>query len=157
AVGPQAASGGAATGPATVEIVVRETKGAGGERHRANAGRIRIGRGDECELRPLGLSESVSRVHAEIVLKPDGEAVLRDARSRNGTLVNGKLISGDHRLKKGDRVQLVDEGPELTVEQIAVLGRAVKPAGAPASEPAPAPTPIRRSFGGKGATGFFKD
>lgn len=64
---------------------------------------FRIGRGLECHLRPN--SEEVSRNHSEITLT-DTEAVVRDLGSRNGTRVNGKLLTGSHTLKSGELLQV---------------------------------------------------
>lgn len=147
----------------------------------ATGGRIRIGRGKECELRPVEIGDaSVSRVHCEVVLLPAGGVVVRDARSRNGTLLNGEPLSAERPLAVGDRIQLGDAGPELLVERLEGPGVAApvpppaapEPAHAPhahAPEPAVAPAPAaaaavpagapdaRRSFGGKGRTIFIRD
>jgi predicted component of type VI protein secretion system len=64
---------------------------------------FKIGRGETCHLRPN--SEQVSREHAEFTL--EGNSVnVRDLGSRNGTLVNGKALTAEHRLKHGDLVQV---------------------------------------------------
>jgi len=49
--------------------------------------------------------ESVSRSHALLTLN-QGEAVVKDLNSSNGTYVGGKRISREMRLQSGDRVQL---------------------------------------------------
>jgi uncharacterized RDD family membrane protein YckC len=49
--------------------------------------------------------ESVSRSHALLTLN-QGEAVVKDLNSSNGTYVRGKRISRETRLQNGDRVQL---------------------------------------------------
>ncbi len=144
--------------PQTLRMVFREART--GESFEGTGGRLRLGRGMECEVRPVGPSDTaVSRVHAEIVLKPDGSVVVRDARSRNGTYVNGKQLSAEHPLKVGDHLLLGDGGPELIVEHLTAPGAPPSPPGklaaagvAPAAEPRG-----RRSFGGKGATVFFKE
>ena len=60
-----------------------------------------IGREQDCHLRPN--SESVSRHHCCFTL--DAFCLrLRDLGSTNGTLVNGDAITGQVRLKPGDRV-----------------------------------------------------
>jgi hypothetical protein len=61
---------------------------------------LRIGRGDECELR-LG-SDSVSRFHAELFFEEE-QWILRDLRSTNGTTVNGWRITATP-VHPGDRV-----------------------------------------------------
>ncbi len=150
----------------------------------ATGGRIRIGRGKECELRPVEIGDaSVSRTHCEVVLLPEGGVVVRDARSRNGTLLNGEPLSAERPLAVGDRIQLGDAGPELLVERLEGPGVAApvppppapKHAAAPPATPAPrGPEPVaapaapaaaapvaapedRRSFGGKGRTIFIRD
>lgn len=65
--------------------------------------RFKIGRGETCHLRPN--SELVSREHAEFRLTADS-LHLSDLGSRNGTLVNGKAITGEVELKHGDLVQV---------------------------------------------------
>ncbi len=156
---------------ATVVLLERRTD----EHFRAECGRIRIGRGKECELRPIGPDDTpVSRVHSEIVLLPDGRVVVRDAQSRNGTFVNGSPVARDRELKSGDVIQLGPTGPELAVIDI-VLPSREKPA-APGTSGKAAPKAeakrksksaaaraaeklgaARRSFGGKGATIFFNE
>ncbi len=144
--------------PQTLRMVFREART--GESFEATGGRLRLGRGMECEVRPVGPSDTaVSRVHAEIVLKPDGSVVVRDARSRNGTYVNGKQLSAEHALKMGDHLLLGEGGPDLIIEHLSAPG---VPPSAPgrlaAAGVAPAAEPRgRRSFGGKGATVFFKE
>ena len=62
---------------------------------------LRIGRGPGCEL--LLTDASVSRRHAEL-LHLNGEWVLRDLRSTNGTMVNGWRITGEVVVRPGDQV-----------------------------------------------------
>jgi len=54
-------------------------------------------------------SKTVSRVHARII-RQDDEVTIRDLHSRNGTLLNGKPVSGDFesRIKDGDLVTFAD-------------------------------------------------
>ena len=137
-----------------------------GGRIEKEGARLRIGRGPECEIRPVQEGDtSVSRIHAEIVLKPDRAIILRDAGSRNGTTVNGNEVRAEHELREGDRIQLGNEGPELIVSRL-VGGRpppppvaepAAKQGAAPAAEKPKAPAPARRSFAGKGKTMFFRE
>jgi pSer/pThr/pTyr-binding forkhead associated (FHA) protein len=75
-----------------------------------------MGRGPECYLRFN--SEWVSRQHCVLRVGLE-QALLRDLGSRNGTLVNGVLLAGDHVLAQGDHIQLgpvvfevfLEEGP----------------------------------------------
>lgn len=62
----------------------------------------RLGRDSHCEVH-LEDSEA-SRTHAEIEFV-DGEYVLRDLGSSNGTFVNGNRVT-EHTLRIGDRVQI---------------------------------------------------
>lgn len=153
--------------PGNLKLVVRELRT--GQRFEAVGGRLRIGRGQECEIRPVGPTDtSVSRLHAEVVLKPEGKAVVRDARSRNGTYLNGEKLAGEKVLAVGDKILLGEGGPELLVEGLmlpsvpAAAGQdqasVPKRAAAPKEElPLPRGERARRSFGGKGATVFFRE
>jgi pSer/pThr/pTyr-binding forkhead associated (FHA) protein/S1-C subfamily serine protease len=148
-----------------LRIVMMETKS--GEQFQASGGRIRIGRGKECELRPVGPDDTaVSRVHSEIVLKPDGRAVVRDAQSRNGTYLNGKLATGERDIGRGDKLRLGASGPELMVARLSLPGEEdSEPAGPQrqrrresiAAKVVAKLGEARRSFGGKGATVFFNE
>lgn len=62
-----------------------------------------IGRSDDCNLRPN--SDAISRRHCIIIVSGDVVGI-RDLKSRNGTLVNGKKITGDKRLRQGDRLRV---------------------------------------------------
>ncbi len=64
---------------------------------------FKIGRGETCHLRPN--SEQVSREHAEFSISDDS-VIVRDLGSRNGTLVNGKALTAECRLKDRDLVQV---------------------------------------------------
>jgi DNA-binding CsgD family transcriptional regulator len=60
-----------------------------------------VGRGPDVDL-PID-DESVSRRHAQFRLD-DGQPVVEDLQSRNGTLVNRRPIVGRARLSVGDRI-----------------------------------------------------
>jgi pSer/pThr/pTyr-binding forkhead associated (FHA) protein/S1-C subfamily serine protease len=88
-----------------------------GRRYEARGARIRLGRGHECEIRPVETSEvAVSRVHAELTVGPTGALVIRDAASRNGTFLNGERVSDPLPIRLGDRIALGQGGPVLIVE-----------------------------------------
>ncbi len=111
AAGPQAPPG------AILKLVFEEAKT--GRRYSASGAFIRIGRGSDCEVRPLGADdELISRHHAEITLAADGAALIRDARSVNGTFLNGKYLEGEKPLQEGDQIALGEEGPVLFVEEL---------------------------------------
>jgi transcriptional regulator with GAF, ATPase, and Fis domain len=64
----------------------------------------RVGRSEDCQVR---LEDAgVSRIHLRIAMSPSGEAVLSDAGSQNGTLVNGARLAGTRVLVAGDVVEL---------------------------------------------------
>lgn len=62
-----------------------------------------IGRSSGCHLRPR--SDLISRRHTEVAIE-DGEVVVRDLGSRNGTYVNGERIEGDCKVKVGDQLRV---------------------------------------------------
>jgi pSer/pThr/pTyr-binding forkhead associated (FHA) protein/S1-C subfamily serine protease len=149
--------------PPHAEVVLHHQ--ASDRRIEGSGGRLRVGRGRECELRVPETEQAVSRVHCEVVLKPDGKVVLRDAQSRNGTFHNGQRVTGDRPLALGDRIKLGDKGPEFTVERIEVSMGATgatdtkrqKPAGSNVPVVPAVPIAPRRSFGGKGRTLFVQE
>src|SRR6266516_4273141 len=88
-----------------------------GKRFEARGTRIRLGRGSECEIRPVGAADTVvSRVHAELTVGPSGALVVRDAGSRNGTFVNGERVAAAVPVRIGDKLMLGPGGPVLIVE-----------------------------------------
>lgn len=62
-----------------------------------------FGRGEECHVRPN--SEWVSRQHCLLRVAAEG-VFLKDLGSRNGTLVNGELLTEERQLQPGDHIQL---------------------------------------------------
>ena len=85
------------TTPATIEVRLGQ---AAGTRRELNA-RTSVGRSTSADL-PLD-HVSVSRKHAEFVPLPEGRWLLKDLGSRNGTSVNGDLIS-ERVLRDGDQI-----------------------------------------------------
>jgi uncharacterized RDD family membrane protein YckC len=92
--------------------------------------------------------ESVSRSHALLTLN-NGEAIVKDLNSSNGTYVGGKRISRETRLQNGDRVQVgaavIDlriMAPNVPSERTALLGPdelSLQPPVPPVAPPASAP------------------
>src|SRR3954447_3826534 len=64
---------------------------------------IVVGRG-ESGLGNLGADTEISRRHAQFRWLDDGRIMIEDLGSTNGTLVNGRRISGPHVLGHGDRI-----------------------------------------------------
>jgi pSer/pThr/pTyr-binding forkhead associated (FHA) protein/S1-C subfamily serine protease len=130
--------------PPEAVLVVSLVRVPSGHRLDATGAVLRVGRGEECEIRLAG-EKVVSRVHCEFMLGPDEAPVVRDAHSRNGTLLDGHPVAGERVLHAGARIRLGPEGPELIVEQVRVTG-AHRPAGtsrlaAPVEARAPASPP----------------
>jgi pSer/pThr/pTyr-binding forkhead associated (FHA) protein len=68
-----------------------------------HAGATRIGRSPACEVTID--DPAISREHALILVEGDA-AVLRDLGSRNGVRINGRRVSGDVPLSRGDRIRI---------------------------------------------------
>jgi pSer/pThr/pTyr-binding forkhead associated (FHA) protein len=69
----------------------------------ALADELTVGRGGGCGI-VLGDDTFVSQVHARLYRR-GGDVFLEDLGSRNGTFVNGEVIGGATRLRRGDQVQ----------------------------------------------------
>jgi pSer/pThr/pTyr-binding forkhead associated (FHA) protein len=67
--------------------------------------KVVLGRGTDADIKFAG--DNVSRNHAELEFTADGP-MLRDKGSTNGTYVNGERITGDVKLKPGDRIRIGD-------------------------------------------------
>ena len=64
-----------------------------------------IGRHPDCTI--VVDAGAVSRYHAKITRRPNG-FVVEDSGSRNGTYLNGRLLTGPHPLKTGDQIRVSD-------------------------------------------------
>lgn len=62
-----------------------------------------IGRAEDCQLRPR--SDLISRHHCVLLIEESFVAI-RDFGSKNGTLINGERIVGEHELKQGDHLTI---------------------------------------------------
>lgn len=79
----------------------------------------RIGRSPSCELIiPEAPQSPVSRVHAELAVRPDGSVLVVDAGSTHGTYVNGERVELARALAVGDVITLGRTGPQLTVRAL---------------------------------------
>jgi hypothetical protein len=78
--------------------------------------RVRIGRAVDADVSLAGHpSRVVSEEHAIVEFR-DGWYRVVDAGSRNGTFVNGELLSAPRPLRDGDLLQLgADTGPQIEV------------------------------------------
>lgn len=70
---------------------------------------IKIGSSQACQI--VLNSKHVSSLHAELTLLDDGQIILEDKNSLNGTYVNGKKIdpAREINIQRGDRVSFADE------------------------------------------------
>ena len=82
-------------------------------------GRVRLGRGDEAEVRVA--CADVSRLHCEIEVAEDGRVTVTDLGSRNGTDVNGVRLTGPTRIGPDDIVCAAGRVP-FRVLQAQALG-----------------------------------
>lgn len=82
-------------------------------------GTVTVGRGPTCEI--SSSDPRLSRTHASFEIV-DGEVVVRDLESSNGTTVNGAKIS-EHRLRPGEKVEI---GP-FVIELITAPEPVIKP------------------------------
>lgn len=96
------------------------------------AGKLLMGRAEECDIRPLG--EEVSRRHCSVVAT-DAEMTVEDLKSRNGTYVNGTRIAAKTVVADGDILRV---GPLELKISFAVPAAAVPESAAPAAAGAPA-------------------
>lgn len=107
----------------------------------------------------LGDDPELSRVHAKVTRNPNGQIVIQDLGSTNGTVVNGQRITGPVALNPGDTVQLGRTTLQFqggAAQQATALG-AAPPAGAAAAAagpPPPAPPPSAPAPGQPAAAPF---
>ncbi len=66
-----------------------------------------IGRHPECEV--VVEDSSVSRRHAQIVIDAEGQFLLEDLKSRNGTTLNRRNVHGPTKLFDGDLIEICEE------------------------------------------------
>lgn len=85
-----------------LRLRILEPPGRRGETHAIDR-ELTVGRGAGCAI-VMGDDTYVSQLHARL-FQQNGESYIEDLGSTNGTYVNGKLISGATRLRRGDQVQ----------------------------------------------------
>lgn len=97
---------------------------------------FRIGRDETCHLRPN--SVEVSRRHTEITVT-ETAVMVSDLGSRNGTLVNGKVLNGPHRLKSGELMKVGPLTFAVSIQETAASLASLHAGGSP--PPAPSKVP----------------
>ncbi len=90
----------AGEGPA---LIVRSGGGRAGEAFIPQGERTTIGRSPDCDI--FLDDVTVSRKHA-VLVEQDGDFLIEDQGSLNGTFVNRKRIDAETRLESGDEVQI---------------------------------------------------
>ena len=106
-----------------VRLAVRHLTGARAtqidELQLGDAGELILGRGASAAVRFDSREDiRVGRLHARITWSGEAPTVfeLTDLKSRNGTFVNGRLITTPVRLSPGDIIQLGSLGPEVQLQ-----------------------------------------
>ena len=82
-----------------MSFLVLMTGGKAGERYRLVKEKTILGRHPGCDI--VVDSGSVSRQHAAVEMK-DGNWWIEDLGSRNGTLINGEKLNGQHQLEAAE-------------------------------------------------------
>ena len=97
-----------------------------------------VGRGESGMGNLRGDSE-ISRRHARFYRGEDGRLLIEDLGSTNGTLVNGRRITGPRLLAPGDEVQLGETvlRYEAAATQVGATVIGARPEGAAAAPPPP--------------------
>ena len=117
-----------------------------GFRETFDSTRVRVGRHPDSDLQFDPETErEVSTYHAVLARDEDGWFV-RDLDSRNGTLVDGEPVEGDHRLGDGDRIRFGRGGPLI---RISTVPDTVAGGDRVAGDGAPSTTSILRSEVGR--------
>ena len=88
------------------------TGGKAGERYRLVKDKTVIGRHPGCDI--VVNSGAVSRQHAVVEMK-QGSWWVEDLGSRNGTLINGRKLSGPHQLEAADEIGVCEDRLVFTV------------------------------------------
>jgi DNA-binding winged helix-turn-helix (wHTH) protein len=109
-------------------LIAREGQLAG-ERWTIESAEFLIGRGSDCDI--VLPERQVSRHHAKILLD-EGQYVLHDLDSKNGTHLNGTQVIGSAPLRDGDEIQIAlcvkllfvgtDATVPLTVDEVEQQG-----------------------------------
>jgi pSer/pThr/pTyr-binding forkhead associated (FHA) protein len=74
---------------------------------------IVLGRESSCNIQYDESYSTVSRQHAAIQMDEQGCTLIHNPNATNPTLVDGRPISSNYKLKTGDEIQLANEGPRV--------------------------------------------
>ncbi len=95
----------ASSEPSEVPMLVAYEGKLAGQRWLMEGDSLLIGRSSDCDI--ILPERQVSRHHARIVRTPDGQYLLYDLGSKNGTYVNGEEVREEPwALKDGDEIQI---------------------------------------------------
>lgn len=98
-------AGGAAAAPTTAHLTPNpRLTSKDGSVHMIPDDIIEAGRDDSCGIALVG-EDSVSRRHARIIRTEEGQTIIEDLGSTNGTFVNGEKIAQPTKVLPGDTVQ----------------------------------------------------
>ena len=87
---------------ATVPVLEIQTGKYKGRKVKLAEAEVVIGRGDEAKVRIA--SSEVSRQHCILLPQADGQVLVRDLGSRNGTFIDGRPIQGERLLPPGSNL-----------------------------------------------------
>jgi len=100
-----------------------------GERLTLRPGRLVIGRHPACDV--IIDASAVSRQHAAITIQDGHHTTIEDLRSRNGTVLNGRLLTAPHQLADGDQIQICEQLLVFSVGDRPARGDSPSNAGPP--------------------------
>jgi predicted component of type VI protein secretion system len=96
-----------------ISLVVLSAGSAAGKALPINVPQFIIGRDPGCNLRPA--SAMISKRHCAVLVK-NGQVLLRDFDSTNGTFVNDEPVKGEMRLNDGDVLKVGPLGFKVVIE-----------------------------------------
>lgn len=89
----------------TLAVLLIKRGGVPGTLHPLDGDTTVLGRSEVCDVAIDFIS--ISRKHAQITHRA-GRFFLEDLKSRNGTLLNGQAVQGEHELSEGDEIEICD-------------------------------------------------
>ncbi len=90
---------------AAMAFLTQNSNGATSERFELSGDSMTLGRHPECDI--VVEAGAVSRYHAKIVRRGK-DLFVEDSGSRNGTFLNGQMLTAPEMLREGDRIRISD-------------------------------------------------